>query len=49
MALFFIIGGLFQLISSMVVAMPGCWQAADGFITLILGQAGWSELVVTKT
>lgn len=38
MAMFFIIGGLFQLISSLIVAVPGWgWQAADGIIALILG------------
>jgi uncharacterized membrane protein HdeD (DUF308 family) len=38
MALFFLIGGLFQLIASIAVALPGWgWQAADGIITLILG------------
>jgi len=38
MASFFLIGGLFQLIASIVVAVPGWgWQAADGIITFILG------------
>jgi uncharacterized membrane protein HdeD (DUF308 family) len=38
MALFFLIGGLFQLIASIAVAQPGWgWQAADGIITFILG------------
>jgi uncharacterized membrane protein HdeD (DUF308 family) len=38
MATFFLIGGLFQLIASMVLALPGWgWQAADGIITLVLG------------
>ncbi len=38
MAMFFIIGGLFQLLSSLIVAVPGWgWQAADGIIALILG------------
>jgi uncharacterized membrane protein HdeD (DUF308 family) len=38
MATFFLIGGLFQLISSVAVAMPGWgWQAADGIITFVLG------------
>jgi uncharacterized membrane protein HdeD (DUF308 family) len=38
MAIFFLIGGLFALISSLVVAIPdwGC-QGADGIITIILG------------
>ncbi len=38
MAMFFLIGGLFQLIGSLAVALPGWgWQAADGIITFILG------------
>jgi uncharacterized membrane protein HdeD (DUF308 family) len=38
MALFFLIGGLFQFIASIAVALPGWgWQAADGIITFILG------------
>ena len=38
MALFFLIGGLFQLIASIAVAQPGWgWQAADGIITVVLG------------
>jgi uncharacterized membrane protein HdeD (DUF308 family) len=38
MAMFFMIGGLFQLIGSFAVALPGWgWQAADGIITLLLG------------
>jgi uncharacterized membrane protein HdeD (DUF308 family) len=38
MAIFFLIGGLFELIGSFVIALPGWgWQAADGIITLILG------------
>jgi uncharacterized membrane protein HdeD (DUF308 family) len=45
MAMFFLIGGLFQLIGSMAVALPGWgWQAADGIITFALGLlvlAGW--------
>jgi len=45
MAMFFLIGGLFQLIGSLVVAYPGWgWQAADGLITFLLGLfliAGW--------
>jgi uncharacterized membrane protein HdeD (DUF308 family) len=37
-AMFFLIGGLFQLISSLAIALPGWgWQAADGIITLVLG------------
>jgi uncharacterized membrane protein HdeD (DUF308 family) len=35
MALFFLIGGLFQLIASIAVAQPGWgWQALDGIVTL---------------
>ncbi len=38
MAMFFLIGGLFQLIGSVTVHVPGWgWQAADGIITLVLG------------
>lgn len=38
MAMFFMIGGLFQLFGSVAVALPGWgWQAADGMITLVLG------------
>ena len=38
MAMFFLIGGLFQLIGSAWVALPGWgWQALDGFIALVLG------------
>ena len=38
MAMFFIIGGLFQLITSIAYSLPGWgWQAADGIITVILG------------
>ena len=38
MGMFFIIGGLFQLISSLAVSVPGWgWQAADGIIAFILG------------
>ena len=38
MAMFFIIGGLFELISSIVIAYPGWgWQAVDGVITTVLG------------
>jgi uncharacterized membrane protein HdeD (DUF308 family) len=38
MAVFFLIGGLFQFISSAWVALPGWgWQLADGVITFILG------------
>jgi uncharacterized membrane protein HdeD (DUF308 family) len=37
MAVFFLIGGLFQFIGSIWVALPGWgWQAADGTITLVL-------------
>ncbi len=38
MAMFFLIGGLFQLIGSVAIASPGwSWQAADGVITFVLG------------
>jgi uncharacterized membrane protein HdeD (DUF308 family) len=38
MAAFFLIGGLFQLIASFAVALPGWgWAAADGIIMLVLG------------
>jgi uncharacterized membrane protein HdeD (DUF308 family) len=38
MAMIFLIGGLFQLIGSMIVAYPGWgWQAADGLITFLRG------------
>jgi uncharacterized membrane protein HdeD (DUF308 family) len=38
MAMFFVIGGLFQLIGSWAIALPGWgWQAADGIITFVLG------------
>jgi uncharacterized membrane protein HdeD (DUF308 family) len=37
-AVFFLIGGLFQLIGSVWVTLPGWgWQAADGLITFVLG------------
>jgi uncharacterized membrane protein HdeD (DUF308 family) len=38
MAMFFLVGGLFQIIGSIAVALPGWgWQVADGLITLALG------------
>jgi uncharacterized membrane protein HdeD (DUF308 family) len=38
MATFFLIGGLFQLIGSAWVGLPGWgWHAADGIITIVLG------------
>jgi uncharacterized membrane protein HdeD (DUF308 family) len=38
MALFFLVGGLFQLIGSLWIGLPGWyWSAADGVITFILG------------
>jgi uncharacterized membrane protein HdeD (DUF308 family) len=38
MAVFFIVGGLFQLIGSATIGLPGWgWQAADGIITIGLG------------
>ncbi|MBV8105864.1 MAG: HdeD family acid-resistance protein [Hyphomicrobiales bacterium] len=38
MAMFFLIGGIFQLIGSFVATLPGWgWQALDGIITIVLG------------
>lgn len=38
MAMFFLVGGLFQIIGSIALALPGWgWQVADGLITLVLG------------
>ena len=38
MAVFFLIGGLFQLISALAVMTPGWgWHVADGIITALLG------------
>jgi uncharacterized membrane protein HdeD (DUF308 family) len=38
MAIFFLVGGLFELFGSFAVALPGWgWQAVDGIITIILG------------
>ena len=38
MAMFFLIGGLFQLVGAVAVALPGWgWQAADEVITFVLG------------
>ena len=38
MAVFFLVGGLFQLIGAGVVGMPGWgWEALDGVITIALG------------
>jgi uncharacterized membrane protein HdeD (DUF308 family) len=38
MAMFFLVGGLFQIIGSIAVALPGWgWQVTDGLITLVLG------------
>ena len=38
MAMFFLIGGLFQLIGAVAITAPGWgWQAADGVITFVLG------------
>jgi len=37
-AVFFLIGGLFELVGSLWVALPGWgWQVADGLITFVLG------------
>ena len=38
MAMFFLIGGLFQLVGSVAIHLPGWgWQALDGLITIVLG------------
>ncbi len=38
MAMFFLVGGLFQLVGSAWIGLPGWgWQAADGVITFALG------------
>ena len=38
MAMFFMIGGFFQLIASFAIALPGWgWQAADGIVSIVLG------------
>jgi uncharacterized membrane protein HdeD (DUF308 family) len=38
MAMFFLVGGLFQLIGSLIVHLPGWgWLALDGLITIVLG------------
>ena len=38
MAMFFLVGGLFQLINAFVVTLPGWgWQALDGAVTFVLG------------
>ena len=38
MAAFFLIGGLFELLGSAVIQLPGWgWQVADGVITIALG------------
>ena len=38
MAMFFLVRGLFQLIASVVIALPDWgWQAVDGIIAIILG------------
>lgn len=38
MAVFFLVGGLFQLVGSVAAKWPGWgWQAADGIITFVLG------------
>lgn len=38
MAMFFLVGGLFQIVGSVAVALPGWgWQVADGLITVVLG------------
>ena len=36
--MFFIVGGLFQLVGSFIVTSPGWgWQALDGAVTFLLG------------
>jgi uncharacterized membrane protein HdeD (DUF308 family) len=43
-AILFLIGGLFQLIGSFIVPVPGWgWQALDGLITLVLGAVVLAE------
>ena len=38
MAIFFLVGGLFELIGSFPISLPGWgWQAVDGIITIVLG------------
>jgi len=38
MAAFFLVGGFFQIVVAVALALPGWgWQVADGFITLALG------------
>ena len=38
MAMFFLISGLFQLVASIVLALPGWgWQVLDGIISIVLG------------
>ena len=38
MAMFFLIGGLFQLVASIALALPGWgWQVLDGIISIVLG------------
>lgn len=38
MAMFFLIGGLFQLVSSLVIHLPGWgWYTLDGIVTFVLG------------
>ncbi len=44
MALFFLVGGLFQIVGSIAVALPGWgWQVADGLITVVLGLLVFAE------
>jgi uncharacterized membrane protein HdeD (DUF308 family) len=38
MTMFFLVGGLFQIVGSIAVVLPGWgWQVADGLITPVLG------------
>jgi uncharacterized membrane protein HdeD (DUF308 family) len=48
MAMFFLIGGLFQLVASIAVALPGWgWQVLDGIISIILGALVLSQWPVS--
>ncbi len=50
MAMFFMSGGLFQLIASLAVASPGRgWQVADGIITFALGALVLSAMACFRT
>ena len=48
MAMFFLIGGLFQLVASIALALPGWgWQVLDGIISIILGALVLSQWPVS--